>query len=75
MAPRRQPPRTRTSNPPPPPPMPTNEAELNALIGERVSQAIALYEASRAEHSGGTGGSGGPGHGGTYGGTNTNGNT
>ncbi|XP_022030810.1 uncharacterized protein LOC110931735 [Helianthus annuus] len=59
MAPRRQPPRTRTSNPPPPPPMPTNEAELNALIGERVSQAIALYEASRAEHSGGTGGSGG----------------
>ncbi|XP_022033729.1 uncharacterized protein LOC110935635 [Helianthus annuus] len=67
--------RTRTVNPPPPPPMPTNEAELNALIEQRIAQAIALYEASRVEQSGGIGGSGGQGQGGSSGGTNNTGCT
>ncbi|MFS7935833.1 hypothetical protein Hanom_Chr05g00408161 [Helianthus anomalus] len=63
-----------TVNPPPPPSMPSTEAELNTLIEERITQAIALYEASRDENSGGTGGSGGQVQGGTSGGNNTSGN-
>ncbi|MFS7976367.1 hypothetical protein Hanom_Chr10g00891641 [Helianthus anomalus] len=50
--------------------MPTTEAKLNALIEKRITQALALYEASRVETSGGTGGTGG-----TTNGNNANGCT
>ncbi|MFS7947274.1 hypothetical protein Hanom_Chr06g00546331 [Helianthus anomalus] len=63
--------RSQTVNPPPP--MPYTEAKLNALIEQRITQAIALYEASGAENSSGTGGSGGQVQGGSSGGNNTSG--
>lgn len=69
MAPKRRNLRRDTSDP-----MPTTQAELNQLLEERISQAIAQYEANRNEHSGGSGGTGGQGQGGTSGGNTTNGN-
>ncbi|MFS8019058.1 hypothetical protein Hanom_Chr15g01399381 [Helianthus anomalus] len=38
---------------PPPPPLPRTAEELDALLEERISAAIAQYEANRTEHSGG----------------------
>ncbi|KAJ0926534.1 putative nucleotidyltransferase, Ribonuclease H [Helianthus annuus] len=70
MAPKRRNLRRDTSGP-----MPTTQAELNQLLEERISQAIAQYEANRNEHSGGSGGTGGQGQGGTSGGNTTNGCT
>ncbi|KAJ0540918.1 hypothetical protein HanRHA438_Chr09g0379311 [Helianthus annuus] len=43
--------------------MPRIAEELNSLLEERISEAIAQYEANRAEHSGGSGGTRRNGHG------------
>ncbi|KAJ0489252.1 putative transcription factor interactor and regulator CCHC(Zn) family [Helianthus annuus] len=53
MAPRRAV-NNQDSDQPPPPPLPKSAEELNALLEERISAAIAQYEANRTEHSGGT---------------------
>ncbi|KAJ0680826.1 putative retrotransposon gag domain-containing protein [Helianthus annuus] len=45
--------------------LPTTEAELEALLEQRIATAIAQYEANRVDSSGGTGGSGGSGPGGS----------
>ncbi|MFS7983092.1 hypothetical protein Hanom_Chr11g00970441 [Helianthus anomalus] len=73
MAPRRMV-NTRGSDQSPPPPMPRTTEELNSLLEERISEAIAQYEANRVEHSGDTGGSGRHSHGDSSGGNLNQGN-
>ncbi|KAM0042771.1 putative retrotransposon gag domain-containing protein [Helianthus debilis subsp. tardiflorus] len=43
----------RNDDQPPPPPLPRTAEELNALLEERISAAIAQYEANRTQDSGG----------------------
>ncbi|KAJ0918632.1 hypothetical protein HanRHA438_Chr05g0220201 [Helianthus annuus] len=43
----------RNDDQPPPPPLPKTAEELNALLEERISAAIAQYEANRTQDSGG----------------------
>ncbi|KAJ0903856.1 putative retrotransposon gag domain-containing protein [Helianthus annuus] len=50
MAPRRA---VNACDQPPPPPLPRTAEELNSLLEERISAAIAQYEANRTEQSGG----------------------
>ncbi|KAF5779194.1 putative nucleotidyltransferase, Ribonuclease H [Helianthus annuus] len=50
MAPRRA---VNARDQPPPPPLPRTAEELNALLEERISAAIAQYEANRTEKIGG----------------------
>ncbi|MFS7996260.1 hypothetical protein Hanom_Chr12g01127861 [Helianthus anomalus] len=50
MAPRRA---VNAHDQPPPPPLSRTTKELNSLLEERISEAIAQYEANRTEQSGG----------------------
>ncbi|KAJ0580692.1 putative transcription factor interactor and regulator CCHC(Zn) family [Helianthus annuus] len=58
----------RNDDQPPPPPLPKTAEELNALLEERISAAIAQYEANRTQDSGGPSSARRNGHGDSSGG-------
>ncbi|KAJ0508805.1 putative retrotransposon gag domain-containing protein [Helianthus annuus] len=67
MAPRRAV-NARNDDQPPPPPLPRTAEELDALLEERISAAIAQYEANRTQDSGGPSNARRNGHGDSSGG-------
>ena len=64
----------RNDDQPPPPPLPKTAEELNALLEERISAAIAQYEANRTQDSGGPSNTRRDGHGDSSGGNTAQGN-
>ena len=64
----------RNDDQPPPPPLPKTAEELNALLEERISAAIAQYEANRTQDSGGRSSARRNGHGDSSGGNAVQGN-
>ncbi|KAJ0781153.1 hypothetical protein HanPI659440_Chr06g0246041 [Helianthus annuus] len=64
----------RNDDQPPPPLLPKTAEELNALLEERISAAIAQYEANRTQDSGGPSSARRNGHGDSSGGNAVQGN-